>query len=361
MAITQEAEEKTLTLEIDGQAAKAAAGETVLQVARRLSIEIPTLCHDDRLEPYGACRMCLVEIQGARGPVPACAAKISDGMEVWTNTDKVRKLRKFVIELLLSNHPLDCPVCEAAGDCKLQDYAYEYEVDLSPWGWEPLDFETEDQHPNIARDPNRCILCGRCVRICREVMDIGCWGFRNRGYDTIVDTPFNLPLQEVGCVSCGQCVSTCPVGALSHRRSRYAARHWQTEKTKTICSYCGVGCQVTVHYHKGKLVRTTSDVGEGVNNGNLCVKGRFGLDYVNSPDRLTAPLVRDGKGNLVATTWEVALDRIVESFKRIRKESGPGAFATLASAKCTNEENYLFQKFARAVLGTNNVDHCARL
>src|SRR5680860_1905654 len=133
MAITQEAEEKTLTLEIDGQAAKAAAGETVLQVARRLSIEIPTLCHDDRLEPYGACRMCLVEIQGARGPVPACAAKISDGMEAWTNTDTVRKLRKFVIELLLYNHPLDCPVCEAAGDCKLQDYAYEYEVDLSPW------------------------------------------------------------------------------------------------------------------------------------------------------------------------------------------------------------------------------------
>lgn len=361
MAIAHDVEERTLALEIDGLQAQAAPGETVLQVARRLGIEIPTLCHDDRLEPYGSCRMCLVEIEGARGPVPSCAAKVSEGMQVRTNTEKVRKIRKFVIELLLSNHPLDCPICEAAGDCRLQDYAYEYEVDMSPWGWQPLDFETEDRHPNVARDPNRCILCGRCVRICREVMDIGCWGFRNRGYDTIVDTPFNMPLQEVGCVSCGQCVSTCPVGALTHRRSRYAARHWQTEKTKTICSYCGVGCQITLHYHKGKFVRTTSDVGEGVNNGNLCVKGRFGMDFVNSPDRLTSPLVRNEHGDLVPTTWKVALDRIEEKFKQIKAESGSSAFASLTSAKCTNEENYLFQKFTRTVLGTNNVDHCARL
>lgn len=361
MAVAREAGEKTLTLTVNGQEVKAAPGQTVLEVARSMGVEIPTLCHDDRLEPYGACRLCLVEIEGARGPVPACATKAGDGMVVETHTDKIRRLRKFVIELLLSNHPLDCPVCEAAGDCRLQDYAYEYEVSMSPWGWHPLEFETRDDHPNIARNPNRCILCGRCVRICRDVMGIGCWGFTNRGYDTIIDTPYNLPLEEVGCVSCGQCISTCPVGALSHKRSRYAARHWQTDKTKTICPYCGVGCEIVVHTNRDKLVRVTAKVGSGVNNGNLCVKGRFGMDFQNSPDRLTAPLVRNERGDLVPVSWDVALDRVEQSFKRIKAESGGGAFAALASAKCTNEENYILQKFVRGVLGTNNLDHCARL
>jgi NADH dehydrogenase/NADH:ubiquinone oxidoreductase subunit G len=361
MAVVREAEEKTLTLTMDGREVAAAPGQTVLDVARSVGIHIPTLCHDDRLEPYGACRMCLVEVEGARGPVPACATKAGDGMVVQTNTDKIRRLRKFVIELLLSNHPLDCPICEAAGDCRLQDYAYEYEVNMSPWGWHPLEFETRDDHPNIARNPNRCILCGRCVRICRDVVGIGCWGFTNRGYETIIDTPYNLPLEEVGCVSCGQCISTCPVGALSHKRSRYAARHWQTEKTRTICSYCGVGCEIVAHTSREHLIRVTAQVGSGVNNGNLCVKGRFGMDYQDSPDRLTTPLVRDENGDLVPASWDTALARVEGHFKRIHTESGGKAFGVLASAKCTNEENYLLQKFARGVLGTNNLDHCARL
>ena len=361
MAVAYETGERTLTLTINDQEVMAAPGETVLHVARRLGVDIPTLCHDDRLEPYGACRLCLVEIEGARGAVPACATKVGDGMVVQTHTEKIRKLRKFVLELLLSNHPLDCPVCEAAGDCRLQDYAYEYEVNMSPWGWTPLQFESRDDHPNVARNPNRCILCGRCVRICRDVMGIGCWGFTDRGYETIIDTPYNLPLQEVGCVSCGQCISTCPVGALNHKRSRYAARHWQTEKTKSICPYCGVGCELMIHTARGKIVRVTATVGSGVNNGNLCVKGRFGMDFVNSPDRLTTPLVRDEGGTLVPSTWDVALDRIEQNFKRVKAESGGKAFAALASAKCSNEENYLLQKFTRGVLGTNNLDHCARL
>jgi NADH dehydrogenase/NADH:ubiquinone oxidoreductase subunit G len=361
MAIAREADEKTVTLTINGREVKAAPGDTILRAARSAGVRIPTLCHDERLEPYGACRMCLVEVEGARGAMPACATKVNDGMVIETDTEKIHKLRKFVLELLLSNHPLDCPVCEAAGDCRLQDYAYQYEVNMSPWGWTPLEFESRDDHPNVARNPNRCILCGRCVRICRDVMGIGCWGFTNRGYDTIIDTPYNLPLQDVGCVSCGQCISTCPVGALNMKRSRYAARHWQTEKTATICSYCGVGCEIIAHTFRNKLVRVTSRVGRGVNDGNLCVKGRFGHDYVNSPDRLTVPLVRDEQGSLVPSTWEVALDRIEESFTRVKAESGRHGFAVLASAKCTNEENYLIQKFARGVLGTNNVDHCARL
>jgi len=361
MAVVRDAEEKTLTLTVNGQEVKAASGQTVLDVARSMGIDIPTLCHDDRLAPYGGCRMCLVEVEGARGPMPACATVISDGMQIQTHTDKIRKLRKFVLELLLSNHPLDCPVCEAAGDCRLQDYAYEYEVSMSPFGWSPLQFESRDDHPNVARNPNRCILCGRCVRICRDVMGIGCWGFTNRGYDTIIDTPYNLPLQDVGCVSCGQCISTCPVGALTHKRSRYAARHWQTDKTKTICPYCGVGCELTLHTFRDKLVRVTAAVGSGVNNGNLCVKGRFGMDFVNSEDRLTAPLVRDEQGKLVPTSWDEALDRIEAKSRQVMNESGGKAFAALASAKCTNEENYLLQKLTRSVWGTNNIDHCARL
>jgi len=361
MAVAPETGERTLTLTVDGQEVKAAPGDTILTVCRRMGIDIPTLCYDERMEPYGGCRLCLVEVEGARGPVPACAAAVGDGMSVTTMSDKIFKLRKFVIELLLSNHPLDCPVCEAAGDCRLQDYAWEYDVNMTPWGWHPKDFETRDDHPNVARNPNRCINCGRCVRICRDVMGIGCWGFTNRGYETIIDTPYNLPLEQVGCVSCGQCVSACPVGALTHKRSRHDARIWQTEKTDTVCPYCGVGCEFTVQTFRDRLVRVTTEPGQGINNGNLCVKGRFGMEFVNSPDRLTTPMVRNEDGNLVPTTWEVALDRIEQNFKRIKEETGAKAFAGLASAKCTNEENYLFQKFMRGVIGTNNVDHCARL
>lgn len=357
MSSLPETEVETITLTIDGREVSVAPGTTVLEAARSIGIEIPTLCHDPRLEPFGACRLCLVEVEGGRGPMPSCALKCTDGMVVHTQTERIRKLRKFVIELLVSYHPLDCPVCEAAGDCRLQDYAYEYGVAVSPWGWHPLDFPTRDDHPNIARNPNRCILCGRCVRICREVMAIGCWGFRNRGYDTIIDTPYNMPLEEVGCVSCGQCVSTCPVGALNMKRSRYAARNWQTNKTITTCAYCAVGCEQEVQTFRGKFVRVKARVGEGVNKGNLCVKGRFGMEYVNSEERLVSPLVRGDDGLLRPATWEEAINRAAEGLK---KAKGPQTVGIIASARCTNEENYLLQKLARTVLGTNNIDNGAR-
>jgi len=357
MASLPETEVKTLTLTIDGQEVTVEPGTTVLEAARSVGIDIPTLCHDPRLEPFGACRLCLVEVEGGRAPMPSCALKCGDGMVVSTRTDRIMKLRKFVIELLLSYHPLDCPVCEAAGDCRLQDYAYEYGVAVSPWGWHPLEFASRDDHPNIARDPNRCILCGRCVRICREVMGIGCWGFRNRGYDTIIDTAYNMPLESVDCVSCGQCVSTCPVGALNMKRSRFGARNWQTEKTKTICDYCAVGCEQEVQTFRGRFVRVKAPVGEGVNQGNLCVKGRFGMEYVNSDERLIAPLVRGEDGLLAPSTWEEALARAAEGLKKAKAAKAVGV---IASARCTNEENYLLQKLARTVLGTNNIDSGAR-
>ena len=357
MASLPETEVKTLTLTIDGQEVTVDPGTTVLEAARSVGIDIPTLCHDPRLEPFGACRLCLVEVEGGRAPMPSCALKCGDGMVVHTRTEKIMKLRKFVIELLVSYHPLECPVCEAAGDCRLQDYAHEYGVAVSPWGWHPLEFATRDDHPNVARDPNRCILCGRCVRICREVMGIGCWGFRSRGYDTIIDTAYNMPLEAVNCVSCGQCVSTCPVGALNMKRSRFAARNWQTDKTKTVCDFCAVGCEQEVQTFRGKLVRVKAPIGEGVNQGNLCVKGRFGMEYVNSDERLIAPLVRGEDGLLTPATWDDALARAAEGLKKAKAAKAVGV---IASARCTNEENYLLQKLARTVLGTNNIDSGAR-
>jgi NADH dehydrogenase/NADH:ubiquinone oxidoreductase subunit G len=292
-----------VTLTLNGREIQAAPGKTILEVAREAGVDIPTLCHDPRLEPYGACRMCLVEVEGARGPMAACGTAIREGMVIETHTEKILTLRKFVLELLLSNHPLDCPVCEAAGDCRLQDYAYEYLVDMVPWGWRgPLAGDPGD-HPNVAHFGARCILCGRCVRICREVMSIGCWGYLNRGYDSEVDTPYRLPLRQVGCVSCGQCVSTCPVGAIIGQRTPQGAREWQTTKTATTCSFCSNGCRLILHGYRDRVVRVDSELEKGLNRGNLCVKGRFGIGYANAPDRLTTPLVRNAAGNLEEATW----------------------------------------------------------
>ena len=345
-----------VTLSLNGQEIQALPGKTILEVACEAGVDIPTLCHDPRLEPYGACRLCLVEVDGARGPVAACGTSIREGMSVQTHSEKILKLRRFVLELLLTNHPLDCPVCEAAGDCRLQDHAYEYLVDMVPWGWRAPLVPDPGQHPNVAHFGARCILCGRCVRICREVMSIGCWGYLNRGYESEVDTPYRLPLQEVGCVSCGQCVSTCPVGSVTGQRTPQGAREWQTDKTSTTCSYCANGCQLVLHSYRSKVVRVASELQKGLNAGNLCVKGRFGIGYANAPDRLTTPLVRNAEGRLEAVSWEQALRHVVEKAVAIRTERGGQAVAAVCGTHCTNEGAYLLQKLMRTLLGSNNID-----
>jgi len=356
MSAAQTTGVQTVTLTINGQEVQAQPGQTILEAAQAVGIDIPTLCYDPRLEPYGACRMCLVEVEGARGPMAACGTAVREGMKVETHTEKIRRIRRFVLELLLTNHPLDCPVCEAAGNCKLQDYAYEYLVDMVPWGWRgPLAGEPGD-HPNIAHFGARCILCGRCVRICREVMSIGCWGYLNRGYDSEVDTPYRLPLQEVDCVSCGQCVSTCPVGAIVGQRSPLGARAWQTEKTATTCSYCADGCRLVLHTYQGKVVKVASDVGAGLNNGNLCVKGRFGMGYADSPDRVTAPLVRNAKNELEEGSWEDAFARIKDRVGAVLNDKGGKGVAAICGTHATNETAYLLQRFMRSVIGSNNID-----
>jgi len=356
MSAAETTEVQKVNLTINGREVQARPGQTILEAAQCAGIEIPTLCHDPRLEPYGACRMCLVEVEGARGPMASCGTAVREGMKVQTHSEKIVKIRKFIMELLLTNHPLDCPVCEAAGDCRLQDYAYEYLVDMVPWGWRgPLSGEPGD-HPNIAHFGARCILCGRCVRICREVMSIGCWGYLNRGYDSEVDTPYRLALQEVGCVSCGQCVSTCPVGAIVGQRTPQGAREWQTEKTVTTCSYCGDGCRLVLHSYRDKVVRVASQLEKGLNQGNLCVKGRFGMGYADAPDRVTKPLVKNAAGEFEEASWENALALVKQRLTAILAEKGGPAIAAICGTHATNEAAYLVQKLMRAVLGSNNVD-----
>lgn len=349
-----------ISLTIDGKALQVPSGYTILQAANEAGIRIPTLCHDERLEPFGACRVCVVEVEGARSLLPACATPVAEGMAVRTNTDVVNRARRTVIELMLSDHPNDCMVCESAGRCGLQDLAYEYGVRDTRFEGERHAYEVIEDNPLIQRDYNKCILCGRCIRICREVQGVGVYDFLKRGFSAVPGTPYDRPLTETPCEFCGQCVSTCPTGAIISVPSKGKGRPWQVEKVRTTCPYCGCGCQIDLHVRDGEIIEVSSPVMVGPGEGNLCVKGRYGYAFVHHPDRLTTPLVRKD-GELVPASWEEALGVVAEHISRVREENGPDSVAFLASARCTNEENYLFQKLARAVVGTNNVDHCARL
>lgn len=344
---------------IDGKTADVREGSTILQAAARLGIRIPTLCHEWRLEPFAACRICLVEVEGARTLIPSCYAKVTPNMVVKTNTERVIKARKLIVELLLSNHPQDCLSCEKCGDCGLQNLAYEYGVKKSRFFREPEGRISTDRNEFIQRDESKCVLCGRCVRICVEVQQVCAIDFSNRGFKTSIGPAMGRSLLDSPCELCGQCVSACPVGALSEKQAVGKARSWELKKVRTVCPYCGVGCNLTLNVKDGRIVKATSEVGTVPNNGNLCVKGRFGWDYVHHPDRLTQPLIkRDGK--FVEATWDEALDLVAKRFGEIKAQHGSDSLASISSCRCTNEENYLVQKFTRTVLGNNNVDQCAR-
>jgi len=349
-----------VTLTIDGRQVPARANATVLEACREAGIHIPTLCHDPRLEPYGACRLCIVEIEGLRGFPTSCTTLVSDGMVVTTQSDTIHELRSSVVELLLSDHTVECLTCEANGRCGLQDAAYEMGIEVSRFEGEKHVSEVDDDNPLIMREPGKCISCGRCIRICHEVQGCDVWGATKRGFDSLPNTPYGASMLDSGCEFCGQCVSTCPTGALTDRVSRFRGRHWEVTWTETTCGYCGVGCTVEYGTKDGKIVASRAPLDKGPNYGNLCAKGRYGWSFAEHADRLTTPLVRKD-GELVAATWDEALALIAEKLSAIRDESGSNAIAGLASAKCTNEENYLFQKLLRGGLGTHNIDHCARL
>ncbi len=347
---------------IDQQVVEVPEGSTILDVAKRLAIKIPTLCYLESLdEGKGAsCRICVVEIEGRKKLAPSCGTLVSEGMIVKTNTDRVINARKLVLELLLANHPLDCMTCEKAGGCQLQDYCYEYDVkDTRFKGGEVKDYPLDSSNQFFYRDQNKCILCGRCVRVCNELQCVGAIGFDEKGFKNNVTPPFGEEIAHSSCVSCGNCVSVCPVGALMPK-SKEKYRTWEVEKkVKTTCPYCGVGCQMELVVRDNRILGV--DPTQGLpNNGLLCVKGKFGHRFINHPDRLKTPLIRK-EGKLVEASWDEALKLITSQIKAIKAKHGPDALGGFSSARVTNEENYLFQKMVRVVFGSNNVDHCARL
>jgi formate dehydrogenase (NADP+) alpha subunit len=369
-----------LTLNIDGKEVKAKSGSTVLKAAQDAGIYIPTLCYHPTLPPYGGCRLCIVEIDGMRGLPPSCTTPATDKMVVHTQSPQLQKYRRNVIELLLTQHPHPCLICYRKEHCKPGDICLrnvsvtercvlcpknkrcEFQTVVEYVGlrevtlpYIPLGHPVLKDSPFFERDYNLCILCGRCVQTCQEVRGAGAIAFVNRGPQTVVGTAFGLPLKDVGCQSCGACVDVCPTGSLMEVAAKWVGAPERT--VRTICPYCGVGCTLNMELKDGKIFNSRPALDGEANRGQACVKGRFGIiDVVYHPERLKAPLIRRN-GHFAEASWEEALQLVATNLSKYRGNE-VGVFS---SAKCTNEENYLIQKFARTVLDTNHVDHCARL
>lgn len=342
-----------ITVTVDGKKVEVPAGSTILEAANAAGSRVPTLCHDNKLHPYGACRICLVEVDGTpRKFTPSCTTPATDNMVVKTTSPALIEARRLVLELLLINHPLDCPVCDKAGECQLQDLVHEYGLGPSRFDPEKKYLPPDYESAVIERNISRCVLCGKCVRICDEQNAVGEWAFTRRGTRARISTDFDRPLD---CEFCGECVEICPVGALTTRQFKYKARSWNLEATGSVCNYCGCGCAISYETRNGRIMR----VGPGRNN-YLCTKGRFGWDATHSEERLTAPKMRVGD-KLVDCTWEEALAVVATNFKVIKNKNGAESIGGLGSVRTTNEDSYVFQKFMRSVIGTNNVDMLARL
>lgn len=347
-----------INLNIDGIDVSVKEGTLLVDACKQVGIKIPTLCHDDSLKPFGGCRICVVEVEGFRNLVASCSTKVQEGMVVRTNTDTVINARKMVLDLLLSNHPVeDCLTCDKTGSCDLQNLAYEYDVRPSFHGARK-DYEIEARNPVLIRDQSKCILCGKCVRVCKEVQVTTAIDFVGRGFESKIAAGFDLLLSDENCRLCGQCISVCPTGAIMNKQL-VGVRPWEVKKVRTTCPFCGTGCNFDLNVHKGKVIGVTPAEDAVVNGKSLCVKGRSHTDLINSPNRLKKPL-KKVDGEFVEISWDEAISTIAEKFTEIKDEFGPDAIAGLSSARTTNEDNYTFQKFMRVAIGTNNVDHCAR-
>ncbi|GAB4306894.1 MAG: formate dehydrogenase subunit alpha [Methanobacteriaceae archaeon] len=328
-------------------------GITILEAAMNNGIYIPNLCYNSNLEPYGACRLCLVENEDGR-MITACENPIEDGMNIKTDSKKLNKVKKVLVSLLLANHEKNCLSCSQSDKCGLQEiasYLLVEEKELEKFRHKVKDVPLDESNPFFVRDLKKCVLCGICVHICADIIGVSAIDFGYRGYDTKIITFSDGDILDSSCVSCGECVEACPVGALIPRKSIKPAR-----EVKTTCVYCGVGCGIFLGIRGNTIVSVRGDPENPVNKGRLCVKGRYGHDFVNNPKRLKMPLIRK-KGELKEVNWDEALNYIS---KKLSKYKG-SHFAAIASAKCTNEENYLFQKFTRVIMQSPNIDHCARL
>lgn len=360
-------------------------GETILEIAQRNHIDIPTLCHLKHTMPTNTCRVCLVEVQGREDLVESCVTPAEPGMVVQSESPRVVAERRKILSAMLATGNHNCAIrdldtvdwtayqlsvirddgkealCPAWGDCELQNLTYRYQVRAKELPISGCKYETERANPFIIRDFSRCILCGRCVKACREVQVNNAIEFGYHGEEMKIIAGDDAHLKDSDCVFCGECVQVCPVGALVPDREFRDDRFKPTKTVRTTCSFCGVGCQMDVYVQDNKIVKIDgADQDLPPNNARLCVKGRFGYDFVSSPERLTTPLIKkDGKQ--VEASWDEALDLVASKLSAIKDKHGPDTLGFLTSARVTNEDNYIAMKFTRGVLKTNNIDHCARL
>jgi len=343
-------------LTIDGIPISVPKGTLVIEAARRVGVMVPHFCYHPKLKPDANCRMCLVEVEKMPKLQTSCSTIATEGMAVRTATTVVQDAHKSVLEFILANHPLDCPVCDQGGKCDLQDFSHEYTATASRFVETKRIFQKEYFSPLIETQMNRCVQCLRCVRYCDEVMDVKALAPVGRGTMTEIKSFGSHPLD---CEFCGGCVQICPVGAITSRLSMYEYRPWMLKRADTVCTFCGDGCQLTVQTKNQELIEVNSSQSAGRNNGDLCARGFFGFHATSHPSRVTHPLIRRN-GVLVEATWEEALEFVAEQTNRLKLAHGPQAFGGLISGRCTNEELYLFQKFMRLTIGTNNLDSSVR-